>query len=235
LSERWLAGWLGALATVVSPGLGADPLPRGEIEGVVEIPGRTMDYRAWIPPDVPTGTRVPMLVGLHGRSRHIERYAFYFLDIGRHAPRSTPVIVLAPRIDWDAPWIETQRLLFGAMDRITHDYGADETRIGVLGFSMGASSALNLARHNPRRFAAVWAASGLFPDDALTVLRHRPTRVVLSWSGPQGQCDDTADVARDLDHGRGLCRAVVFPGGAHEPHLEMFQDEALLRWFVGAR
>ncbi|MBI2898301.1 MAG: hypothetical protein HYY06_32425 [Deltaproteobacteria bacterium] len=239
LSARCRArAWLGLLlCSVLCVGrASADPLPRGEISGTVEHGGRggrSMDYRAWIPPDVEPSMRVPMLVGLHGRSRHIDRYGFHFLEIGRHAPTGTPVIVLAPRIDWDAPWIETQRLLFLAMARIVEQYAVDESRVAILGFSMGASSALNLARHNPRRFSAVWAASGLFPDVAVQALKRRTARVLLSWSGTEGQCRRTVEVAREIDRGRGLARAVVFVGGRHEPHLDMFRDEALLRWFVG--
>lgn len=207
----------------------ADP-PRGEIDGTIERAGKSLPWRAWIPPDA---RDMPLLVGLHGRSRHMDQYRYYFLDVGKSAPAGTPVAVVAPKLDWDAPWIETQRLLFALIDDLTARYPIDRARVAVMGFSMGASSALHLARHNPSRFSAVWAASGLFPDDALAQLRRRSTRVILSWSGTPGQCAHTEELARLVDRGRAEARAVVFRGGRHEPHMEMFRDADLLRWFVG--
>jgi len=204
----------------------------GEVSGTVERGGRRMDWRAFIPEEVEA---VPLLVGLHGRSRHMDQYRFYFLDVGREAPPEQPVAVVAPKIDWDAPWIETQRLLFALLDDLAARYPIDRGRVALLGFSMGASSALHLARHNPSRFSAVWAASGLFPDDALAHLRRLRARVILSWSGSPAQCSHTVQLARELDRGRAEARAVVFEGGRHEPHLEMFRDPELLAWFVGGR
>jgi len=218
-----------AAALVLLPAAAATE-PRGELEGTAELAGRSMPWRAI----VPEGARdLPLLVGLHGRSRHMDRYRYYFLDIAREAPADAPVAVLSPKIDWDAPWIETQRLLFSLIDDLAARYPIDRDRIAILGFSMGASSALHLARHNPRRFAAVWAASGNFPDDAIAHLRRLNLRVLLSWSGGAGQCERTRELARAIDAGRGEARAVVYPGGRHEPHLEMFRDPALLAWFVG--
>ena len=206
------------------------PAQAAELTGETERGGRRMDWRAWIPEGEGP---FPLLVGLHGRSRHVERYAFYFLDAGRAAPREHPVAVLAPRIDWDAPWIETQRVLFAMIDDLAAAHPVDRSRIVLLGFSMGASSALHLLRHNPRRFSAVWAASGHFPEEALAHLRRLPVRVLLSWSGGAGQCSRTEQLAREVDRGRAEARAVVFPGGDHEPHLEMLRDPALLGWLVG--
>lgn len=203
----------------------------GELSGVIERGGRRMEWRAWIPD---TTAPVPLLVGLHGRSRHLESYRYYFLDVGREAPADLPVAVVAPKLDWDAPWLETQGLLFALVDELVAQHPIDSARVSILGFSMGASSALHLARHNPRRFSAVWAASGLFPDDALAHLRRLGTRVLLSWSGGPSQCVKAQEQARAVDRGRGEARSVVFPGGRHEPHLEMFHDRALLAWFVGA-
>lgn len=203
--------------------------PRGEVGGTFERDGRRMEWRAFIPDGAGP---VPLLVGLHGRSRHMDRYRFYFLDVGRDAPADLPVAVVAPKIDWDAPWLETQRLLFALLDDLAARYPIDRGRVAVLGFSMGASSALHLARHNPARFSAVWAASGAFPDVALDHLRRLRARVILSWSGSPAQCARTTELARQLDRGRAEARAVVYAGGGHEPHLEMFRDRALLSWFL---
>lgn len=225
-----IAALVAALTLLLPAQARAEP-PRGELSGTIVRARRSMEWRAF----VPEGESLPLLVGLHGRSRHMERYRYYFMDIARDAPADTHVAVLAPKIDWDAPWIETQRMIFALIDDLITRYPIDRSRVVVLGFSMGASSALHLARHNPARFQAVWAASGNFPDDALAHLRRLPVRVLLSWSGSPAQCAHTEELAREVDRGRAEARAVVYPGGTHEPHVEMLRDGALLRWLVGLR
>jgi hypothetical protein len=195
-----------------------DPPPRG-----TEVP---RSLRSALAPLGTTPDSTPL-------SRSPRSFGGYFLDVGREAPADLPVAVLAPKIDWDAPWLETQRMLFALIDDLAARYPIDRTRVAVLGFSMGASSALHLARHNPSRFSAVWAASGLFPDVAVAHLARQRTRVILSWSGGAGQCAETRALARAIDRGRAEARAIVFEGGAHEPHVEMFRDRGLLEWFVG--
>jgi hypothetical protein len=56
--------------------------------------------------------------------------------------------------------------------------------------------------------------------------------VILSWSGSPAQCARTTELVRELDRGRAEARAVVYAGGEHAPHLEMFRDRALLAWFL---
>ncbi len=215
-----LPAWLGA------PGaLGAPPVT----EHFVRHGGRILRYRVHWP--TPTDRRAPLVLGLHGRPRNPPVAPFHMLGIGRHDPQGEAIVV-APLVDWDAPWTQTQPMILQALREVARRRAVDPARVAVAGFSMGAPSALYLARNRPRMFSAVMAASGHMPEDVLDDLADRRTRVLLSWSGSPSDCRRTVDLAARIAERGGNSRAVVFPGGGHEAHLDMMSDRSLWRWFV---
>jgi predicted esterase len=228
-----------ALVSLTSPALWA--FPRGLFhvraafeadvtEHVVVRDGRTLHYRVhW--PRVSTAP-APLVLAFHGRPRNPPRSPYQMLAIGQHDPFGEAIVV-APFIDWDAPWSETQPMILQALREVARSRPVDAGRVSVAGFSMGAPSALYLARNRPRTFSAVLAASGHFPEDTLDDLADHGTRVLLSWSGGRDACKQTVALARRVAERGGDARAVVFPGGGHEAHLEMLAAPDTWRWFVG--
>jgi poly(3-hydroxybutyrate) depolymerase len=199
-------------------------------EHVVVRDGRTLHYRVHWPRA--SSTPAPVVLALHGRPRRPARNPYHMLGIGREDPFGE-AIVIAPFIDWDAPWSDTQPMILQALREVAQRRAVDRHRVSLAGFSMGAPSALYLARNRPRTFSAVFAASGHFPEDTLDDLADHRTRVLLTWSGSGDECRRTVALTRRISMRGGEARALVFPGGEHEAHLELFSNPDTWRWFVG--
>lgn len=154
----------------------------------------------YIPPSIPQGTRAPLLVLLHGAGREgaemVERFR---TEADRHG-----IILLAPKsagATWDtvlqynpdygsfAPLAKlppnNPPMSFGAdvgrVDRavslLFQHAAIDPKRIGLLGFSDGATYALALGLRNPQLFDTVIALS---PGFAYPTMRKAPQRVFLA-------------------------------------------------------
>ncbi|MFN8619304.1 MAG: alpha/beta hydrolase-fold protein [Chloroflexota bacterium] len=192
--RRALLGALGiaALAVVLAAGGilvlrdARAPVPQGVRS--LTLPstalGRAMPLQAWVPPGIPEGARLPVVVLLHGAGGgeatwfggdllggglHAEAVAAELIAAGR----IPPVVLVAPAID-DSYGVDSPP----AADRWTH--GAYETYLrdellpalpGLLsvsaepggtylaGLSMGGFAALHLGLRDPARVAGIGALS----------------------------------------------------------------------------
>jgi len=153
--------------------------------------GQKMPYRLFKPATIPTGTRLPLLLILHGGgSRGTDNLAHI---TGKHAALTTghwttpqsqsshPCIVLAPQCPPDpAAWTETDwaadhhphhedaagpmKLALEILDEIMKDPAVDPQRIYVLGASMGGFGTWDALIRRPNLFAAAVPACGALSD-----------------------------------------------------------------------
>lgn len=194
------------------------------------LPGTSIRYRSVGPAE--TNSPGPLVVGLHGRPHSPPLRPFRMLEVAKYDPEGRSIVIapFAPR----AAWRQVEEPLVDLVRRLVARPDVDPSRVVVAGFSAGAPAAIRLAARHPDLFTAVLSSSGRFPTASLEVLARRGTRVLLSWSGSEAQCDRTIELTEDLARRGADARAVVFPGGRHEAHLEMLGDVDLWRWWTGA-
>ncbi|MCB8819392.1 carboxylesterase family protein [Microvirga rosea] len=114
---------------------------------------------------------------------------------------------------------------------LTETLPVDPTRIYVVGFSMGASAALNALVSDPDRFAGIVAFSGVPPKRELASdVSHIPAMLI------HGTKDDQNPIAADKAWARALARAggepifVSYKGMGHRVPANMFTATDWREW-----
>ena len=239
---KGVTGSSGALSQVVTP---------NKFYGVIqpvywfEEAQMLMPYRLTVPmnydPEVPT----PLVVYLHGGSgddnRDIERMRNYngetgsywdmaldrfgFLglsvngyahsDYGTLRDSDNPATARASELG--------ELEVLAAIEQVKAKYNVDESRIFLMGNSMGGLGTLWIACDYPEMFAAISPSPGFNPTRDLTVLGDMPIRVVSD----EGAFHTTKNTVQEWkDKGlnitlRGVC------GGAHNTAWSQVLDETL--------
>lgn len=133
-------------------------------------------YALFVPPDAPSGQRLPLVVYLHGSSLGSFSDGLIF---ERYQP---PTNFLFARVNarrckryGDAEKREINQVI----DDISARWPVDTNRVSLLGFSAGAFAAADLSVEQPERFSAVAAAAGRFRY--LNSGRHPGVHVLAAW------------------------------------------------------
>jgi predicted peptidase len=116
-------------------------------------------YRVYVPKDRQPGQKIPVMLYLHGSGSNGEDNAAQLKDfykiIGEN-PRYFSFIVVFPQARagtfWDTQMIEQA---IAALDQTVKEFGGDEKRIYLTGYSMGGLGAWHTAVLYPGKFAAL--------------------------------------------------------------------------------
>lgn len=107
--------------------------------------------------DKEPGKKWPVIFYLHGRHasgtnlKSLERYGLpYFLKNGK----KLDFIVISPQCPWAKNWA-SEDWFNPIYDEVTSKYSIDESRIYLIGISMGGFGTWALANRMPERFAAI--------------------------------------------------------------------------------
>jgi predicted esterase len=227
------------------------PEPVDELPtGMVWIERGAQRAALFTPDEIETGRRYPLLAVLHGAGRREE----LLMKAYRDEAERRQALFLIPRSfhpTWDLITAATQGaeasaagdapsarpdldFLEHAYDLIFRRYPVDAERLGLLGYSDGASYALSVGLSNPQLFRAVmgWAA-GFVAIENEAAAPGVPRPAVLVEYGTHDELfpfDQVALPMREQLEAFGC--AVTFrvdQGGRHWPSGE-FQQEAL-DWF----
>lgn len=159
--------------------------------------GTRLPYRLLTPPAIVAGVRYPLVLQLHGSGaigtdNRAQIGAFSNGWLLPEARGAFPAFVLVPQFPsrtveyppaLDASQLRSRSLsplaaAVALVDQIAAQQPVDRTRIYVTGFSMGASSALQLVLARPDLFAAAVAIAPVPPDSPLV-----PSRPILIVHG----------------------------------------------------
>lgn len=199
---------------------------------LLEAAGEIMPYRVYVPTRYDRARRHPLVVALHGLGANEDS----FMDsYGRTVPalaEERGYIVVSPlgfrsdgfygfRLATDASPGDRRRVELSEQDvmevlaRVRRDYAIDETRIYLMGHSMGAIGTWSIAARHPAIWAALAPFSGLGNPATIESFRHIPQIVI------HGDADPTVNVsgsrtmvaamkALGVDH-----QYIEVPGGNH--------------------
>ncbi|MDQ6788118.1 MAG: alpha/beta hydrolase-fold protein [Acidobacteriota bacterium] len=140
---------------------------QGSIESrIVEIDSDEYNYQIYVPADVQTKQRLPVIIFLHGIG---QRGSGGFVPtsgaggvIARHYFGQVPAIVLLPQCRQGSYWSDAimDKMVMRALAQTLEEFGADENRVYLTGVSMGGYGVWHFAAAYPNKFAALVSICG---------------------------------------------------------------------------
>ena len=148
------------------------------VSGAALSPAGKRRYQLYLPPGIPKGQRIPLVVMLHGCDQNAESFA---ASTRMHliAARAGFAVLYAeqdrlanPNRCWN--WFDTRNgrayaevgLIMQMIDQACLLHGVDRARVAIAGLSAGASMAALVVTRHPERFRAVAMHSGVPPGTA---------------------------------------------------------------------
>lgn len=139
-----------------------------DVRGTLVHDGITRTYRLHLPPQYTAGTRLPLVLNLHGRgSTGAEQEAY--TQMNAIADTAGFAVCYPDGIgdarEWNVGWVFGSRtddlgFLTRLTDTLQARYGFDESRTYSCGMSNGGFMSYVLACERPKRFAAVASVTG---------------------------------------------------------------------------
>ncbi len=214
-------------------------------------------YRLMRPAAVPAGTRLPLVLFLHGageRGGDNEKQLKYLPTwLAEQEPRRRhPCFVLAPQCRQDERWVDVSwaddesapqqpeptldlAAAVAAVDDVIAREAVDTARIYLTGLSMGGYGTWDLATRMPERFAAILPVCGGGDERLAARIAALPIWCV------HGDADTAVPVRRSRD----MVAAVIaaggrpiyseLPGVGHDSWTPAYRDRFILDWLFSQR
>jgi predicted peptidase len=140
-------------------------------------------YTIGIPEAYAKADKVPLILALHWGGP-VMPYTGEMMLLGLAVPGlyNLGAIMVAPdrtQEDWANPKAEEE--LLALLDFIQENYRVDESKVMVMGYSLGGIGAWYLAARRPERFSAAIALSAILPKEAVGRPWEVPIFVVHSF------------------------------------------------------
>jgi predicted esterase len=175
--------------------------------------------------------RVPLVVILHGSEAMgtDNRSQLGPFAAAWAQPGIPPAMIVVPQVAERSAVYRTDRdgllasmpgpsfpALFELIDALRGDPSVDPRRIHLVGFSMGASAALQLALARPGQFASITAFSPVPPEQAAAArLAHQPLTLVHGDADTENPFTADAAWVDALQRAGGQPRFIVYRGMDH--------------------
>ena len=224
----------------------------------IELHGVIYRFQVYLPEEWRRDDRRlwPIVLALHGRGERGSE-GMWQTQIGlpqavRDHPERWPFVIVMPQCPQPHYWTdpEMMALALAALDQETQEFHGDPERTYLTGLSLGGYGSWELARANPRRWAAIAiAASGVFwsyeperwqqadtlPEEYARMLVHTP---VWLFHG----AEDTVVVPRQselmfdaLKAAGGHVRLWIYQGLHHDSWTRAYNEPELPRWLLAHR
>ena len=133
-------------------------------ERTVTVEGVNYRYRVYVPKNRVEGQPLPVMLYLHGSNRRGTDNQSQLADLYeniRGYPQNWQFIVVVPQCReetfWAGPMMEQA---LAALDQTVKEFGGNEDRLYIAGYSMGAFGAWQTAITHPNKFAALVSVAG---------------------------------------------------------------------------
>jgi predicted esterase len=211
---------------------------------------KSLPYRLLIPKAYKPGDAAPLIVWLHGSGEVGNNNTTQLRGIENTVlsdPAKCPAFVLAPQCPQGSSWLavgynkpapmpEPSRLLIGAIAEVRKEFGLDDRRIYLGGFSMGSCGTWDILSRCPDLFAAAFPIAG--PPGDREALAPAIKNVPI-WAF-HGERDGTAPVAGtrsivlQLKAAGAEVKYTEYVGVGHECR-RMLAEPELLPWLLAHR
>lgn len=130
----------------------------------VTVGGVEYGYRIYVPPDRKDGDKLPVMLYLHGSNRRGTDNQSQLADLYENIkgfPNNWQFIVVVPQcreeLFWAGPMMDQS---VAALDATVKEFGGDENRLYLAGYSMGGFGAWQTAITYPDKFTAIIPVAG---------------------------------------------------------------------------
>ncbi|HYO53933.1 alpha/beta fold hydrolase [Archangium sp.] len=229
-----------------TPETGGPPVPAESpgtfVAKTLTVRGETYVYSVYLPLGYRRGQAWPVILALHGAgSRGTDGQqprTQSLAEAARAHPERYPALLVLPQCPPEREWSgDVADFALEALERTLVEYGGDRKRVYLVGQSMGARGAVQLAARHPERVAAVGAVSGRYPDRSLVGrLKGLP---LWMWHGDADAVvpvsESRALVALLKSAGHTTVRYTELSGLGHDIFDTVYLDEAVSTWLLAQR
>ncbi len=218
--------------------------------------GETLNYRLFLPGNLPADKKLPLVIFLHGAgergTNNVSQLKHGVLALIRHgAAAGDPAIILVPQCpagqQWvDVPWAApshsmpaqpspSMRLALALLREKMASLPVDTARVYVTGVSMGGYGTWDAIQREPALFAAALPICG--GGDAA---RAQDIKGIPIWTF-HGDKDTAVPVTRSREMFKALqaCGGAVqyreYPEAGHDVWTRTYSDPSVLTWFFAQR
>lgn len=217
----------------------------GFLDRSVTHAGLTYRFQVYVPAEYTPARAWPVLVDLHGNGAQgddgIRQTAHFLAEEIRLKRSRFPLIVIFPQAARGTTWRSPAmaKMVIAELGQTAAEFHADDTRLYLSGFSMGADGVYEIAAEWPERFAALIAISGHGPDDDADLVRQVrgiPLKIFHGARDERVDVDRARRLAADLKKAQAPVEYTEFPDARHGPTAErVYADPAVIDWLLSQR
>ena len=256
------SGFLSAGTSSASPGSDKPrPTPvqeTGFLNRRIELHGVGYRFQVYLPEEFRREDKKPwpMILFLHGRGeRGVE--GMWQTQTGlpqavRDHPERWPFVIVMPQCSYPNFWTDAEMMTLAmtALDQEQAEFHTDPERTYLMGLSMGGYGAWELAKANPKRWAAIAIASGgifwsyaperwqeasTLPGEYARAVGHTPVWLLHGSDDPVVPVKESEIMYAALKASGGNVRLWVYQGLKHDSWTRGFNEPDLPHWLLTHR
>lgn len=195
-----------------------------------------MGYLLALPEDYDKQQAWPLVLFLHGageRGNDLEL-------VKKHGPpklveqgKRFPFILVSPQCPAERWWEPME--LVALLDEIEKNHKVDADRVYVTGLSMGGFGTWGLARHAPKRFAAIAPICGGGERYWMRGITHLP---VWAFHGAKDEVvppERTTVLVDELKRLGGNVKLTIYPEAGHDSWTETYDNPEFYKWLLAQK
>jgi len=211
---------------------------------------KSLPYRLLIPKGYKPGNAWPLIVWLHGSGEKGTDNVSQVQPIERTFladPEKCPAFVMVPQCPSNTAWHavgfnkpaempEPARMIVATVAELQKEFGLDDRRLYIGGFSMGGCGTWDMLSRCPDLFAAAFPIAGPPGDrEALApVIKHVPIWAFHGDRDRVAPIEGTRSIVAALKAAGAEVRYTEFPGGGHECD-NALADPKLTEWLLAQK
>jgi predicted peptidase len=130
----------------------------------VSVGDETYNYRVYVPANLASDQKIPVMLYLHGSNRRGTDNASQVEDLAdaiKWYPEKFPFVIVFPQCRPDTFWAGPMMdQAIAALDQTVKEFNGDERRLYLAGYSMGGFGTWQTALTYPKKFAALVPVAG---------------------------------------------------------------------------
>ena len=230
------------------------PQDTGFLNRVITVNGVPRRYVVYLPENWAKAQKWPVILFLHGSgergSEGLDETQIGLPAAIRVHPERWPFVVVMPQVPfnhhhWTDP--DMMQTALAALGAEQHEFNGDPDRIYLTGLSLGGYGVWEIARDNPRLFAAVapvcggifwsyepgrWNEQTTLPGEYARVLRHEPVWMFHGADDPVVSPRQSALMFDALKAAGGNVRLWEYAGVKHNVWEKAYSNAELPHWLL---
>lgn len=209
------------------------------------VNGENFDYQLYLPQEVKSKAKLPLIIFLHGiRERGRGGYISTEGTMGKvllQYLKQVSAIVLLPQCRPGKYWIDAEmdKMVMQSLARSVEEFGADTSRIYLIGVSMGGYGVWHFASHYPKKFAALVSICGGSPvmqgERYVSVARKIGNTPAWLFHGAEDNIvpvSESREMAKALKENHGEVKYNEYPNVGHNVWFNALAEKQLLPWLL---